>query len=329
LTTMREVGALAGVSSKTVSRVVNGDRYVSDDVRTRVERAIEDLQYVPNMLSQTFRAGRDSAIGVAVPSLTDPFFSAVVQAIAEEADGRGIAVLVTQLGATPAREQTVVETLLQRQVSGLIIAPTSTDHEYMTKWQQRTQVVFVDRPPRRLVADSVVHDDVDGATQVTKHLLQEGHRRIAFVANALALDTATRRLQGYRAALSDYGVTIDADLEVVDQDDPGLAARTFDRLLSLADPPTAIFCSAAQLSVRLISWLHINDRSDIGFVSFGDFPMADVLLPAVTVIEQHPQELGATAALRLFARINTPTRRFKRHVMLPVQLTVRDSSRSP
>ena len=325
MTTMREVGALAGVSSKTVSRVVNGDRYVSDDVRVRVTRAIDELQYVPNTLAQTFRAGRDTAIGVAVPSMTDPFFGGVIEAIAEQARAQNLAVLITQLGA-PEDEQAAVEALLQRQVAGLIIAPISTDHRYIAKWQQRTQFVFVDRAGHRIAADSVVHDDQGGAREATLHLLQAGHRRIAFVANALAIDTPTRRLQGYRDALAECGIDPDPDLEVNDHDDRDFADRTFARLLDLAEPPTAIFCSASQLSIRLIPWLHANNRTDIGFVSFGDFPMADSLLPPVTVIEQDPQALGITAVQRLFTRIETPTRRLKRHLVLPVHLKVRAST---
>ena len=326
MTTMREVGALAGVSSKTVSRVVNGDRYVSDQVRVRVQKAIDELQYVPNLLAQTFRTGRDTAIGVAVPSLTDPFFSGVVQAIAEEAHARGSAVLITQLGRPADSEQAAVEALLQRQVAGMIIAPTSTDHRYIAKWQQRMQFVFVDRPAHRIAADSVVHDDEGGARAATVHLVQAGHRRIAFVGNGLAIDTPARRLRGYRAALAEHGLTADPDLIRSDQGDPDFAARTFAHLLGLAEPPTAVFCSASDLSIRLIPWMHAHHRTDLGFVSFGDFPMADSLQPTVTVIEQDAKDVGVTAVRRLFARIETPTRRLKRHLVLPVHLNVRDST---
>lgn len=329
MSTMREVGALAGVSTKTVSRVVNDDRHVSDDVRGRVQRAIEEMQFVPNLLAQRFRSGRDTAIGVAVPSLADPFFSSMVQAVAEEAHERRLAVLVTHLGGSPEQEQTAVEALLQRQVSGLIIAPTATDHRYIQKWQQRTQIVFVDRQARRLSADSVLHDDEGGARMATDHLIEAGHRRIAFVgnANANAMDTPVRRLRGHHAALAGSGIAADPDLEVfLDVGDRGCAPGTFGRLLSLPEPPTAIFCSASQLSTPLIAWMHANERTDLGFVSFGDFPMADCLTPTVTVVEQDPHELGVAAVRRLFDRIETPHRRLKRKTILPVTLTVRDST---
>src|ERR1700712_3566578 len=100
MATMRDVALRAGVSAKTVSRVVNNDRYVSADVRTRVERAIEDLQYVPNMLAVTFRTGRDAAIGVAVPGVGDPFFAGVISAVEREASRRGVAVICPSAGRT-------------------------------------------------------------------------------------------------------------------------------------------------------------------------------------------------------------------------------------
>src|SRR3954451_13261448 len=116
MSTMRKVAERAGVSAKTVSRVMNNDRYVSAEVRQRVQRAIEELQYVPNLLARTFRSGRDAAIGVAVPDISDPFFAAVTHAIEQIARTRGTAVFVTSLGTDGHDEQAGVEALLGRQI---------------------------------------------------------------------------------------------------------------------------------------------------------------------------------------------------------------------
>src|SRR6185369_8789587 len=136
MATMRDVAQRAGVSAKTVSRVVNNDRYVSADVRERVERAIDELQYVPNMLAVTFRSGRDAAIGVAVPDIADPFFAQIVQAVEVEARARSTAVIVTSLGYDAAYEQAAVAALLQRQVLGLITCPVASDQSYLAPWLQ-------------------------------------------------------------------------------------------------------------------------------------------------------------------------------------------------
>src|ERR1051325_2204362 len=131
LTTMRQVAERAGVSAKTVSRVVNKDRYVSEDVRRRVEQAIEDLQYTPNLLARTFRFGRDPAIGVAVPDISDPFFAAVTHTVEQVARGRGVATFVTSLGTDGTLERAGVEALLGRQIAGLISTPVSADQSYL------------------------------------------------------------------------------------------------------------------------------------------------------------------------------------------------------
>src|SRR4029453_11128606 len=117
MSTMREVAALAGVSAKTVSRVMNNDRYVSDDVRRRVESAIKELKYIPNTVARTFRSGRDAAIGIAVPDISDPFFATAPHPVEQVARGRGVAVFVTSLGSDPADERTGVEALLGRQIA--------------------------------------------------------------------------------------------------------------------------------------------------------------------------------------------------------------------
>lgn len=328
MSTMREVAARAGVSGKTVSRVINGDRYVSADVRQRVEQAIADLAYVPNMLSQVFRSGRDTAIGVAVPDIADGFFAAVIQSVETVARSREIAVLVTSLGQEPAGEQPSVEALLRRSVAGLVLAPVSADQSYLQPWLAATRVVFVDRPPQRLTADSVVEDDVGGAQAAVRHLLDGGHRRIAFLGNAGAVVTTQRRLLGYRQALAMAGVPADPELQFLYSDDPAGVAGD---LLGLMSKKTvsAVFSSNSQASTVLIPKIARFLRDGLGFVSFGDFPMADALQPAISVVRQDPAAIGQLAADRLFRQIDEGAERSGQALVLPVSLVVRDRASSP
>jgi len=329
MSTMRDVAGLAGVSGKTVSRVINGDKYVSAAVQERVQRAILELKYVPNMLSQTFRNGRDSAIGIAVPDIADPFFGAVIQAVADQARTRSTAVLVTSLGSDPDDEQPSVEALLRRHIAGLILAPTSTDQEYIKGWQQHTEVIFIDRPPRRVTADSVVEDDFGAAVTAVAHLLERGHRRIAFIGNRSAVVTTGRRLDGYRAALIAAGIAPDPVLEALHEESGCDAVGSLRSILALPDPPTAIFSSNSQSSIAMVPQLHEQRRTDVAFISFGDFPMAGALKPAVTVLDQNPGLLGSTAAQRLFRRIDQPGLKLRRQIVLPVELRIRESSGVP
>ena len=180
MATMRDVAHHAGVSAKTVSRVINNDRYVSADVRERVERAIDELRYVPNMLAVSFRAGREAAIGIAMPGVADPFFASIIDAVEREASKRDVAMILTSVGWEPSHERRSLEAVLKRQVAGMIICPVGHDMSYLRPWQERTPLVFVDREPGRLTADVVVQDDLGGGRDATRHLISHGHRSIAF-----------------------------------------------------------------------------------------------------------------------------------------------------
>ena len=322
---MRDVAARAGVSAKTVSRVMNRDRYVSDDVRRRVDQAVAELQYVPNTLARTFRQGRDAAIGVAVPDISDPFFAAVTHSVEEVARARGVAVFVTSLGMDGENERAAVEALLARQLTGLISTPVAADQSFLRPWQASTAMVFIDRRPRRLTADSVVQDDHGGGYAAAAHLLGHGHRRIAFLGDRLEIATVQRRLEGYRAALTDRGITHDPWLVRMTGAVEGRVAAEVHDLFDGPQAPTAIFCADINSAAALIPVLQALDRPDVALISFGDFPLAASLRPSLTVVDQDPAALGRFAASRVFDRHDRPGRQLRRSTVLPVKLVVRES----
>lgn len=325
MATMRQVAQHAGVSAKTVSRVMNNDRYVSDEVRERVERAIAELQYVPNLLARTFRYGRDAAIGIAVPDISDPFFAAVVHAVEEIARNRGVALFVTSVGTDGKYEQAGIEALLGRQIAGLISTPVAADQSYLMRWQPRTAIVFIDRPPSKITADTVVEDDRGGGYAATAHLIEHGHRRIGFIGDSSSIATTARRLEGYSAALVDAGIDEDRRWVTLGAMSSGEAAEATSDLLGRRKPPTALFSSNARCSIGVVPALQDRDRTDIALVGYGDFPLASALRPALTVVDQNPVALGRAAATRLFYLLDNPDRRRKRRIVLPVQLLLRAS----
>jgi len=312
---MRDVARLAGVSAKTVSRVMNNDRYVSDDVRTRVLQAVEQLQYVPNALARSFRSGQDTAIGVAVPAVTG-FFGHVVESVERIARDRGVAMYLTCLGDDTDAEQAAIESLLARNVVGLLVAPIAEDQSYLRPWRERTSMVFLDRRPRKLAAAYVVHDDNGGTRLAITHLLDHGHRRIAFAGDSPHVPTTARRRTTYELTLFDGGVAVDPFMVAWDAD----THHVVPRLLALPNPPTAIFSANPGCSMTIARQLHAVGRTDVVLVGFGDFPMADTLTPPITVIEQDPTELGTLAADRLFRRIDEPDKRLPRQTVVPVNL---------
>lgn len=302
---LRDVAAAANTSAKTASRVINGDPRVSDETRARVEQAVRDLGYLPDPLARSLRRGTDDTIGVVIDSVADPFFASVTGEIERLALERGSTVIVASTNRAPDRERAVLEGLAQRRVAGLIVAPVSADHGYVRMLP--CPVVFVDRRARNLDADAVVVDDRDAAAKAVRHLIAHGHRRIAFIGDGPDMDTARLRLEGYRLSLAEAGITEETVLECRRDDNTGHAAAHTTRLLGMPRPPTAIFSANTRCSLGVVPVLHRRDRLDIALVAFGDFPMADSVTPAVTVIDHAPEVIGRLAAERLMKRLEGDT----------------------
>ncbi|AOW94347.1 LacI family transcriptional regulator [Rhodococcus sp. WMMA185] len=329
MTTMQDVAELANVSAKTVSRVYNDDPHVSPDTRARVMAALESLNYVPNTMATTFRTGRPAAIGLAVPDIADPFFAAIAHAVETSAHKRDMAVIMTSLGDDRAQERPIVESLLRRRLSGLILAPTGSDHGYLKRWTTQVPTVFVDRATKGVPSDSFVHADHDGAVMATEHQLKLGHRRVAFVGDTESIPTTRNRLLGYRHALDARNIPQDEELIVMGAGTREGAGKILEMLMSLASPPTALFLSNARISMASIPAIQQLNLHDLSTIGFGDFPMADALSPPFTVIDQSPADLGRQAMDRVLHRIDHPRRRYRRNNVLPVRLIERGSCFPP
>lgn len=324
MTTMREVAARAGVSAKTVSRVFNDDPHVLPETRERVQQVMRELNYVPNVLATTFRAGRSSVIGVAVPDIVDPFFAAIARAVDRVARQHGMSTLVTSLGDDPADERPTLESLLGRKLSGLIVAPVGDDQSYLQRWTDHTPIVCVDRAPVGLDADTFTADDEGGAHAATAHLIDHGHRRVAYLGDALLRSTERARLVGWRRALGEHGLEHGDDLMLGGVSGVEGAAAAIRRLRSLPDPPTAMFSSNARTTMALVRALRDEPQALVGF---GDFPLADLLHPAVTVMDQTPARLGELAAERVLARLDNPGVVLAAPTIVGVRLIERESCR--
>jgi LacI family transcriptional regulator len=331
MTTMRDVARVAGVSAKTVSRVFNDDPHVTEETRERVRWAMQKLNYVPNLLARSFRAGADAAVGLAVPDIADPFFAAMTGSIEEDLAREGMAVVITSMfhggrtGQAAERERTALEALLRRQISGLIVACVSTDQSYLAPWQERTPMVFVDRAPKGLAGVYVIEDDLGGTREAVAHLAGHGHRRVAFLGLSTAVTTTRRRLKGYRSAVAELGLDARPDLVCMPAEAPDEAAAELVKRLAAPDAPTAVFSSNILCTMALVRALREAERTDVALVGFGDFPMAAALTPAVTVIDQDPARLGSVAVERLLQRIEDPRAEPRRRTVLPVRLIPRGS----
>ncbi len=326
--TLRDVSELAGVSIKTVSRVVNEDPAVTPATAARVRAAIAELGFQPNPVARSLRVGRDDAIGLIVENIADPFFAEVCSAVEEVAREHGMFVVIASAGYAPENEQLVVSGLANRRVAGLIITPTAGDHSYLQYERVRCPVVFVDRPPIQYDSDTVLVDNEGGARMATKHLIAHGHQRIAFVGDRLHVYTTRLRYQGFRAAMVEAGIPIDETLVRVDLPSSDTATAAMMQVLGLEPGPTAVLSANARTSLGVVQALHQAGRTDVAHVSFDDVQAAASLSPPVTAIYQDPQRMGRKATELLLDRIIGETGPSRR-VVLPVELIVRGSGELP
>ena len=326
--TMLDVAALAGVGLTTVSRVVNHKPGVSSTTTARVRAAIEQLEYRHNVHASNLRRSdrKTGTIGLVLEDVANPFMTALHRAVEDCARERGMLVFAGSCDEDGSREREFVSALRARRVDGIIVVPAGRDHSYLLpELRVGTAIVFVDRPPRFLDADSVTSDDHGGVLMAMSHLVAQGHRRIAYLGADLAIATAEARLRGYKDALAAHGIAFDSSivrtgLRTVEDSQQNVA-----EILAGGDAPTALLSAQNYFTIGAYKALHSQDlQRRVALVGFGDFPLAEMLDPPVTVVTHDPAELGLTAAQLLFRRLDGD-RSASEHIVCPVDLVPRGS----
>jgi LacI family transcriptional regulator len=315
--TLRDVAQLAGVSFKTVSRVVNAEAGVSPQMAERVQHAIDELGYRPDPAASSLRRadGRTKTIAIILEDLANPFSAALHSAVVAAVRARGVLVLAASSDEEPDDEREAFLAFADRRVDGIILMPTSADHAWMSAphFGER-HVVMVDRPAAGFAADVVTADHRGGALKATAHLARHGHERIAFLGDLPAIYTAGERLAGYHDGLAGAGLPRDERLERTGLRDSDQARQAVVELLSAGAPPTAIFAAQNLLTVGAIRALRELDlHRQVALVGFDDVELADLLEPGVTVIAQSPADIGRLAAEQLLRRLDGETGPPRRH----------------
>lgn len=326
---MRDVAREAGVSLKTVSRVVNGMSNVSPRTTKRVTRAIARLNFRPDELARNLRRGRSTgALGLVIEDLANPFYSALARGVEEAARERGRLVLIGSSDGDPGRELELVLAFCARRVDGLVLVPTASDHSYLLpELQANLPVICVDRPCEQPELDTVLLDDSGGARTGTEHLIAHGHARIAWFGSNPEVYTTGERFRGYTEALIARGLTPDPSLVHLDLEGASGAEAALLASLRSPDPPTAYFADNNRIALGILEGLRKAGQRR-AMIAFDDFELAAVLDPPVTVVSHDPAELGRQAANLLFRRLDgdaSPTHR----IIVATQLVARGSGELP
>ncbi|MGH3495705.1 MAG: LacI family DNA-binding transcriptional regulator [Sciscionella sp.] len=322
---MSDVARLAGVSIKTVSRVVNAEAGVHPGTAEKVLEAIEALGFRSNLGARNLRQGSSTAtVGLLLEDVANPFYSTVTRAVEEVARQFGRRVLTGSSDEDPERERELALEFCARRVDGLLIVPAGREHTYLAREMQAgTPVVFLDRPAGNLLADTVLIDNHGGSVAAVAHLAAQGHRRIAFFGDAPAIFTAAERLRGFREGCVRTGIGYHEELVVMGPPGASGIGAALRQVLDHPDPATALVTGNNRITVHTLRALAGAPRRP-ALVGFDDFELADLLSPPVSVVGHDPATMGRVAAEILFARMNgddSPPR----DVILPVQVVPRGS----
>jgi LacI family transcriptional regulator len=328
--TIKDVARLSGVSSMTVSRVINGSERVSPETRQRVERAIAELGYVPSRLARGLIRQKTGTLALIVPDVANPFFTLIVRGAEDVARRAGYRMILADTRADLTIERDVIEEMLAHRVDGIMIAPVSDRSKGHLQRLARYGVEFVliDRTVSGIESDVVTGDNVGGARRLVEHLISLGHRRIGFITESDDVSTARDRRQAYEATLAAAGLPHEPSLIVRSTVDPPGGYEGMRRLLELDEPPTAVFTVNNLVALGAIEAVRAHKLEvpdDVALVCFDDIEYASRLYPFLTVMAQPAETLGTLGTQLLLERIEGRAPEQQRVVVLPAQFVVRQS----
>lgn len=327
----RNVARLAGVSSATVSRVVNNDPNVSGETAKKVNEVIHKYGYVQNAMARNLRMANTKTIGYLVPDIRNPFFPQVLGGIESVCWKRGYDIIFENTDEKLDKEKGAINTLMRYRVDGVIadfVDPNSEDIRKVEK--MGIPLVLIDR--KKTIGektDCVVIDNIGGMEQMVKYLIDLGHTKIAMIYGSKEITPGIERLQGFNKAMREAGIVVNEDyvLNGMFSEDGGYECTY--RLMKMNEPPTAIITANNVMTMGAFKALADNSikiPADVSLAGFDDFPLAAYLTPSLTVVNRPTWEMGQTAAEILLERIeNKDADHPKKEMVLPTNLLIRGS----
>ena len=327
MATIREIAAAAGVSTATVSRVVNGGVGVEPGLAKRVQGVIDDFGYTPNLVARGLRTQATKVIALVIADIENPFFTSVCRGVEDAARRHDFSVMLCNTDESATKEAGYLEILAAQSVAGVIISAASTASDVTSLTSRGISVVAIGRKLGPEI-DCVRTDSYAGARNATRHLLEYGAHRVACITGPHGVATAEERLEGYREAMENSRITLDPELiEYANFREDG-SYRATRRMLSLPNPPDAIFVANNRMLVgalRACREAGVEIPNQVSLVGFDDLPWADLTTPSITTLRQPTYEIGAAAARLLVERLQG-NREPGREIVFQPELVVRESS---
>jgi LacI family transcriptional regulator, galactose operon repressor len=307
--TMADVARVAGVSTSTVSHVVNGTRKVSEATERAVREAIQATGYTHDRIARSLATGRTRTIGLAMSAISNPYFAELAHAIEREVAHAGYTLLLADTHDEPERELRATRDLLGRRVDGVILAPSAQPAAALELLRKRAvPTVLIDRfMPVEL--DQIATENIAPTARLVEHLAELGHERIGMIAGLEGLATSEERIEGYRRGLAAASLDFDPELVVRGDSDVEHARAATHRVLGLEQPPTALVVTNNRMTIGVMQALReasLRVPEDIALVAFDDFEWADLFHPRLTTIAQANTQIGEQSVAMLLSRLANP-----------------------
>lgn len=311
MATMKDVARVAGVSTSTVSHVINGDRFVSEAVREKVLQAVKQLNYAPSALARSLKINQTRTIGMLLTASSNPFYAEVVRGVERSCYERGYSLILCNTEGDPERMSRSLETLLQKRVDGLLLMcseSSALSPDIMGRYPS-LPTVMMDWAPFEGCGGVIKDNSLQGGEIATRYLIAQGYRRIACITGPLDKTTAHNRLEGYRKAMDDAGLHRPSFYEVSGDFEFASGYRAMQQLLTLEQPPEAVFACNDAMAVGVYRALHqagLSIPDDVAVMGYDDIELARYLSPPLTTIQQPKDELGELAIDTLLYRMTDP-----------------------
>ncbi|MGH2438083.1 substrate-binding domain-containing protein [Vibrio cholerae] len=311
MATMKDIARLAGVSTSTVSHVINKSRFVSDEIAERVNNAAQQLNYAPSALARSLKMNRTKTIGMLVTTSTNPFFGEVVKGVERSCYHQGYNLILCNTEGDNQRMKASINTLLQKRVDGLLLMCSTLEGERLDVFDRYPDIpiVVMDWGPILFASDKIQDNSLQGGYMAAKHLIECGHKEIGCITGPLIRHQAQMRYEGYKRALAEAGIAINPDWIVESDFECEGGYQAFEKLYQRGKLPSALFVSNDMMAMGVIQAANqrgLRVPDDLSLIGYDDVHIAKFMTPALTTIHQPKYRLGKAAIDTLLYRLENP-----------------------
>lgn len=320
MATMKDIARLAQVSTSTVSHVINGSRFVSDEIREKVMRIVAELNYTPSAVARSLKVRETKTIGLLVTATNNPFFAEVMAGVEQYCQQHQYNLIIATTGGDAKRLQQNLQTLMHKQVDGLLLMCGDSRFQADIELAISLPLVVMDWWFTELNADKILENSALGGYLATKALIDAGHRKIGIITGNLKKSVAQNRLQGYKNALSEAKIALNLHWIVESHFDFEGGVLGIQSLLTQSSRPTAVFCCSDTIAVgayQAIQQQGLRIPQDLSIMGYDDIELARYLSPPLSTICQPKAELGKLAVETLLQRIKNPNENYRTLVLEP------------